>query len=66
MNMQAQRPQPQNGHHMSLPREAGAQYGVASVPCQNKMELYNHRADNDHHDDGLVHGHFWAMSTTVR
>ncbi|WP_298214994.1 hypothetical protein [Acidocella sp.] len=22
-------------------------------------------AENDH-DDGLVHGHFWAMSSTVR
>lgn len=23
-------------------------------------------AENGDHDDGLVHGHFWAMSSTVR
>ena len=25
-----------------------------------------HRPQDDNHDDGLVHGHFWAMSSTVR
>lgn len=27
---------------------------------------HDHNADFDRYDDGLVHGHFWAMSSTVR
>ena len=40
---------------------------------QNPATLASHDAKSHHdqqagqdYDDGLVHGHFWAMSTTLR
>ncbi len=36
---------------------------TAQPQCE---EPANDRDDFDHYDDGLVHGHFWAMSSTVR
>lgn len=66
MNIQAQRPQLQNGDATSRPHEAREHHVAALTVCQSKVEFYSRRAEHDHHDDGLVHGHFWAMSSTVR
>ncbi|MBU6420275.1 MAG: hypothetical protein KGQ79_11210 [Proteobacteria bacterium] len=42
-------------------------YQHLSVPAPRGAEPSRDReAKEDHHDDGLVHGHFWAMSSTVR
>ncbi|MGE4482108.1 hypothetical protein [Acidocella sp.] len=37
------------------------------APTHRRAESsHDHNADFDNYDDGLVHGHFWAMSSTVR
>ena len=37
------------------------------TPTHRRAESSHERhADFDNYDDGLVHGHFWAMSSTVR
>lgn len=66
MNMQAQRPQPQSHQSLSRSHEAREHHSAACVSAHSKIEFYSHRGDHDDRDDGLVHGHFWAMSTTVR
>lgn len=43
--------------------------GRPNQPTQThrRAESSNDRNDDfDNYDDGLVHGHFWAMSSTVR
>lgn len=38
-----------------------------SSPIQPRAETARDRnVESDQFDDGLVHGHFWAMSSTVR
>ena len=41
---------------------------LQSHPAQpRRAESSNdYDADFDHYDDGLVHGHLWAMSSTIR
>ncbi|MDE2318449.1 MAG: hypothetical protein KGK02_01980 [Rhodospirillales bacterium] len=40
---------------------------LQSHPAQpRRTEPSNDRDDFNRYDDGLVHGHFWAMSSTVR
>lgn len=38
----------------------------AAFVHQNATEHHANKADRDYYDDGLVHGHFWAMSSTIR
>ncbi len=56
------------GNGVAVARDARAS-GRPTQPTPNnrRAEPSNDRAiDTDQHDDGLVHGHFWAMSSTVR
>lgn len=65
MNTQTRPSQPQIGRTMSFPHEGHVRPHAVST---SQGVLYHHRPETDHdrHDDGLVHGHFWAMSSTVR
>ncbi|MBB5373603.1 hypothetical protein [Acidocella aromatica] len=45
-------------------REAGNAVVAAQAQAQRRDE--ENRTEHRDHDDGLVHGHFWAMSSTVR
>lgn len=66
MNTQTQRPQPQTGSATFRSHEAREHHGAGSGAGQSKIEFYSRRSEADTHDDGLVHEHFWAMSSTVR
>lgn len=56
-----------NGCHLTQEgRNSERGRGQAAMPGHDHTERYNHKIDNDDYDDGLVHGHFWAMSSTVR
>lgn len=47
-------------------REAGNAVVAAQAQAQAQRRNEETRAEQRDHDDGLVHGHFWAMSSTVR
>lgn len=65
MTMQTRRAQTQTGRSSSSTHEG---HGSQTAVSTSQGVLYHHRPELDHdvHDDGLVHGHFWAMSSTVR
>lgn len=65
MNMQNSRHLTQDGRNGTGPQGHCGQ-GGAPVPGHERADRHNHTADQDGYDDGLVHGHFWAMSSTVR
>lgn len=62
MNMQNFRHLTQEGCNGEVHRGQVA----VPMPGHDHTNRYNHKADHDEYDDGLVHGHFWAMSSTVR
>ena len=48
-------------------REAGNAVVAAQSQSNTKETRHdNSRAEYRDYDDGLVHGHFWAMSSTTR
>ena len=53
------------GNGVAVARRASL---LQSHPAQpSRVEPAHDRdADFDRYDDGLVHGHFWAMSSTIR
>lgn len=55
------------GHAMAQSqREAGNAVVAAQMQAQARRRDEETRAEQRDHDDGLVHGHFWAMSSTIR
>lgn len=67
MTMQNHRATVSTGHGTSFPPAARERHFVLFVPGQGRPDSHNHdKTERDDHDDGLVHGHFWAMSSTVR
>ena len=52
---------------MNLSHEIRDHHGATAAPRHGMMDHHNReQADREYYDDGLVHGHFWAMSSTVR
>ncbi|HTQ70219.1 MAG TPA: hypothetical protein VMH92_01825 [Acidocella sp.] len=56
------------GNGVAVARDARATgRPTQPTPTPRRAESSDDRnADFDRHDDGLVHGHFWAMSSTIR
>lgn len=57
------------GNGMAVARDARASGRPAKPSPTHRAETsndHNHNTESDSYDDGLVHGHLWAMSSTVR
>ncbi len=56
------------GNGVAVARDARASgRPTQPAPTHRRAEPSNDRNDDsDNRDDGLVHGHFWAMSSTIR
>lgn len=66
MNMQTHRTPSPNNRNMSHARDIHNRQTSANASARGGIDQPCHQAEHDHHDDGLVHGHFWAMTSTVR
>lgn len=54
------------GGHAVAQSQREASNAVVAAQTQARRRDEETRAEQRDHDDGLVHGHFWAMSSTVR
>ncbi len=55
-----------NGVAVARDARASGRQAQPTQPPRRAESSNDHHADYDRYDDGLVHGHFWAMSSTVR